>query len=765
AVAEADSRATAQAQAEASEGVAIAQRATAVAEADFRATAEAVAVAEREAAVTQAQLAQSRELAAAATNNLDVDPELSLLLARQALSTAQTTEAANAVHTAILASRVRMTLPVQAYVWDVAITRDGNFIATVADDKTVRIWDATTDQELFQVQVPVVGYYPQMVQFNLNGDQVATVNLAEGMTLTIREIPSGDERSTTIIHADNENISAYALSPDWTQIAIGYEDGAAGIWDASTGQQLFNLPGHTDQVGVTYSQDGQRLLTVSRDNTIQVWNTLTGEAIQVLTLNHEGQISLQGEPYGLSPDGNLLALATAGNSDGPRILVWDLEAADLTPDSPPLTTISGGHDNVISGLAVSPDGKQIATVARDETARVWDPLTGQAILTLNHGSNVWSVAFNNDGSQLLTGDWMGSARMWNITPEGEAEVFTFSAPEGRSAVKDIHPDGRQVVTAGGGVIYVLDLTTGEVLLELDDHIDQFVRNVEYSRDGKLLAAASTGGTVVIWDAESGERLVTLEGHEEGLVGGYFTGVLDAAFSPDGRQVVTAGTDKTARIWDVATGEELQVLTGHTAGLTNVAYSPDGKLIATASDEPDVTVKIWNAETGQELFALPPSHGDRVWGLDFSPDGTLLATAGGDTTAKVWYLDMAAGRGILLSTLTGHTGTTQVVHFNPDGNSLTSNGGGKVKVWDLSPLLNIDLNTVTETISLPELLSFSGYSYDINPSNNTLAMSSGEGTVRIYTLSLEELMKLAADRQTRPLTAAECQQYLHMETCP
>jgi WD40 repeat protein len=231
-------------------------------------------------------------------------------------------------------------------------------------------------------------------------------------------------------------------------------------------------------------------------------------------------------------------------------------------------------------------------------------------------------------------------------------------------------------------------------------------------------------------------------------------------------VVTAGVDKTARIWDAQTGEQIQVLTGHTMGLTNIAYSPDGKLIATSSEEQDAIVRIWDAATGQELFSLPPSHGDRIWGLAFSPDGRLLGTSGGDTTAKIWYLDLEASTGHLLSTLTSHTGTVWALAFSPDGKTLASSGAGEAKLWDVSSLLDFNQYTAAETSSLPEMLSLpGGGGIAFSPIDSTLTIGSPDGMVRSYTLSPEELMAIAAERLTRSLTEVECQQYLHLEACP
>ncbi|MCB9751451.1 MAG: hypothetical protein H6713_15865 [Myxococcales bacterium] len=131
--------------------------------------------------------------------------------------------------------------------------------------------------------------------------------------------------------------------------------------------------------------------------------------------------------------------------------------------------------------------------------------------------------------------------------------------------------------------------------------------VTYAPDGDRIATASADNTARIWDANTGEHLLTLQGHEDYLI--------DVAFSPDGARVVTASSDTTARIWDAATGEQLVILDGHQRTVATVAFSPDGTTVATASD--DATAKIWSAATGELLVDLADRIGLR------QPDDSIL----------------------------------------------------------------------------------------------------------------------------------------------
>jgi WD40 repeat protein len=184
--------------------------------------------------------------------------------------------------------------------------------------------------------------------------------------------------------------------------------------------------------------------------------------------------------------------------------------------------------------------------------------------------------------------------------------------------------------------------------------------------------------------------------------------LRAAFSPDGSLLATAGVDHVARIWNPATGEQLALLEGHTNNVWGVDFSPDGRLLATSST--DGTVRLWDTQGWQHVRTLS-GHSNVVVTVVFSPDGTKLATASRDGSAKLW--DVQSGE--ISLTLYGPEGTwLHGVDFSPDGKWL---------------------------------------------------VTGGEDGVRLYALTLDDLVALARSRLTRSLTTEECQKYLHVEACP
>jgi serine/threonine protein kinase/Tol biopolymer transport system component len=271
------------------------------------------------------------------------------------------------------------------------------------------------------------------------------------------------------------------------------------------------------------------------------------------------------------------------------------------------------------------------------------------------------------------------------------------------------PDGKRLASASNDrTVKVWDAVTGQEILSLTGHTGG-VSSVAFSLDGKHLASASNDRTVKVWDAATGQEVRTLTGH---------TGeVYSVAFSPDGKRLASTSEDKTVKVWDAATGQEVRTLAGHTLYVSSVAFSPDSKRLASASG--DKTVKVWDAATGQEVRTLA-GHTSFVLSVAFSPDGKRLASASNDRTVKVW--DATTGQEAF--SLRGHTGEVYSVVFSPDGKRLASAGGGDltVKVWD-----------ATTSQEARTLTGHTGevYSVVFSPDGKHLALAFGYQSVNVW----------------------------------
>lgn len=681
------------------------------------------------------RLAVSRELSIAALNNLEVDPERSILLALQALEQSDTTEARDALHRAVQASRVRLSLRHDGPVEDAAYSPDGKRIATASDDGFVRVWDAASGAELLRLETgPAAG-----VAFSPDGIRLATADYAAG-TASLWDAVTGEKMLTLAGHVGGVNQAIF--SPDGTRLATAGEDGTARVWDLASGDQLVVLEGHTDIVStVAFHPDGTHLITGSWDGTARVWDIEDGEEVR--------QFSDFTDPVEAvySPDGSRLAL-----SSGLEVLVWDLaEDRELFA--------LRGNTNTIERVMFSPDGRWLAAASLDGNASIWDAATGEERLTLaGHSGGVSSLAFSPDSIGLVSAGGDGTARVWDLSPAGSREWMTVAVSTDTVSAVGYSPDGARLATASDdGTARVFDAATGMELLTLVGHTDR-VSAVTFSPDGTRLATSSGDNTARVWDASTGDELLVLSGHGQGTVGGLFGGVLAVAYSPDGSRLATAGADGTAILWDAATGERLGAFSNDGVGFTNLAFSPDGSRLALTTDQPpaavageDAEVHVYDLASGQRLFVA--SQPVRIWGVGFSRDGARLVTSGFGGTVVI----RDANTGEPLLDLSGHTSTVIAASFSPDDRFVaTASGDGTARLWDAAT--GAELLILTGHDGGARALGFS-------PDGTRLVTAGRDGTIRIHLLDIEELAALAQERLTRPLTVEECRQYLHRETCP
>ncbi|KZT38854.1 WD40 repeat-like protein [Sistotremastrum suecicum HHB10207 ss-3] len=266
-----------------------------------------------------------------------------------------------------------------------------------------------------------------------------------------------------------------------------------------------------------------------------------------------------------------------------------------------------GHSSDVRSVAFSLDGSQIVSGSYDETVCIWSAATGVQLQILEgHTDWVKSVAFSPDGSQVVSGSDDKTVRIWNATTGAQLQTLEGHTDWVNSVA--FSPDGSQIVSGS-------DDKTAH---------NSWVNSVAFSPDGTQIVSGSHDETVCIWSAATGAQLQTLEGHTDE--------VNCVAFSPDGSQIVSGSDDKTVRTWSAASGAQLQTLKGHTHCVNSVAFSPDCTQIVSGSG--DMTVRIWSAATGAQLQTLE-DYIDEVNCVAFSLDGSQIVSGYKDRTVRIW----------------------------------------------------------------------------------------------------------------------------------
>jgi WD40 repeat protein/serine/threonine protein kinase len=343
--------------------------------------------------------------------------------------------------------------------------------------------------------------------------------------------------------------------------------------------------------------------------------------------------------------------------------------ANLESWAPTVPTLKAQwqHRGQVTGVAFRPDGKVVLTGSLDNTARLWDAATGQAIgMPMAHKGQVWAVAFRPDGKVVVTASADNTARLWDAATG--KPIGTPLEHKGGVLAVAFRPDGKAVLTGSeDNTARLWDAATGKPIGTPRGHMGP-VLAVAFSPDGKVVLTGIAANRARLWDAATGQAI--------GMPLAHRGRVWAVAFSPDGKAVLTGSQeDNAARLWDAATGKPIGAPLEHKRGIGEVAFSPDGKVVLTGSY--DNTARLWDAATGKPIGA-PLEHKGTVEALAFSPDGQAVLTGSADNTARLW--DAATGKPI--GAPLEHKGRVGAVAFSPDGQAvLTGSFDSSARLWD------------------------------------------------------------------------------------
>jgi WD40 repeat protein len=463
------------------------------------------------------------------------------------------------------------------------------------------IWDTTTCQQQGKAinLEPAGSTHPDnsvmigSLAYSPDGKQLA---VGDGDRLLLLDAATAEPlRAATVIHASYP-VSSLAYSPDSRILALGMGDKTIVLLDAAIGQVLGDpLIGQRHAISsVAFSADGHSLVSGGWDGAVLAWNVQNQPLSRVLAGHTDAVYDVV-----FSPDGKLLA--SAGNDQTVRL--WDTRTWQMIGQ--PLT----GSGGAIEALAFSPDGKLLAAGGQDQLIRLWDPVSGRLLGEPLAGQKgeITCLAFSPDGRWLAAGGDNNRLLLWEVASRTLYQELQFNAP----------------------------LTADPLAMDLSNSI----HSVGFTPDAAILYFSRGGGSTDFVDlaklqSDRSSYIRRLQWNQASS-----TNDILAELSPDGKQMALANS-MDVRLYDATSFQMIGLpMYGHTDLVTGLAFTPDGRLLASSGQ--DAAVRLWDTATGQPVGLPLAGHAQWIAGLDVSPDGRWLASAGGDTTVRVWDLDVQA----------------------------------------------------------------------------------------------------------------------------
>ena len=511
----------------------------------------------------------------------------------------------------------RVNVPAQQAFSRIKFSGDGRFFA-LCDNYTVRIWETASGRELPAINVPNTGLFVEtggvFVGFTTDGKSIATGGF--GTQTFVWDTQSGKQLQQ--MKGRTNMAYSVAFSADGTQLTSG----GRTRWDLRTGQGRRISSTAPDKFLGMPSPDGKLIaMFTPNSSTVTVMDAITGSTLQ--TINGPSGAAAVERVY-FSPDGRNLAVTYApargaqmiGRLPASEVKIFEARTGrEIQTLTLPLSPAEVGF---------SPDNHIVATVASQGEITLWDLASGQRLQSLttapgqtnpyariNPMPTATPGKMNRKQIQTMIANMPSQAELMAMTTNMLGSLSAGTA--GRTVTSlSFSPDGK--ILASGGVETKSNFDPSQIMAQATNPKKSKNQQPPSSQDALEMMKVETTGQIVFWNPATGQETGAIKGHGKG--------VTNVVFSHDAKLIASAASDNTIKIWDVASQREFKTLTGHTANIESMDFSPDGRFLASASD--DGSTFLWDANTGEHLLTLISLDDGGEW-MVVTPEGLFDGT--------------------------------------------------------------------------------------------------------------------------------------------